>query len=268
MCLHQLIEAQAERRPNALAVVSRDEQISYRELNERANQLAHYLQTTGVGPEVLVALMVDRSVEMIVALLGILKAGGAYLPLDPVYPRDRVRFMLEDSRAKVLVTESRFAETVAGICETEVLVDAGREAIRQQDRSNPVNGAGADNLIYVIYTSGSTGLPKGAMVGHREVINCLFAKDRIYQLNVDDRMLCKTTLNFDPSIFEIFWPLIKGAQVALSQPNEQHDSAALMETALRHQVTIAYFVPTLLALFVAEPEVAGPAIAAPGVVWW
>ncbi|HEU5132645.1 MAG TPA: non-ribosomal peptide synthetase, partial [Pyrinomonadaceae bacterium] len=136
-------------------------------------------------------------------------------------------------------------------------VDADREVIQQQDRSNPVSGAGPDNLIYVIYTSGSTGLPKGAMVGHREVINCLFAKDQIYQLNADDRMLCKTTLNFDPSVFEIFWPLIKGAQVALSQPNEQHDSAALMQTALRNHVTIAYFVPPLLDLFIAEAEVHG-----------
>jgi len=255
ICLHQLIEAQAARIPEAVALVSRGEQTSYAELNERANQLAHYLKSLGVGPEVLVGVMLDRSVEMVVALLGILKAGAAYVPLDPSYPRERVRFMLEDAGVTILLSELAMMDRLPENGPTVLFVDAHKPAIQQQSRANPASNVSAGNLVYVIYTSGTTGRPKGVMLGHREVVNCVLWMQRAYALTPQDRMLCKTTLNFDPSVWEIFWPLLAGGQAVLSQPGEQHDSAALLRTIIGREVTIAYFVPSMLTLFLAEPEV-------------
>lgn len=255
LCLHQLIEAQVERTPEAVALISQGEPVSYRELNERANQLAHYLRSLGVGPDVLAGIMLDRSMEMVVTLLGILKAGGAYVPLDPEYPSERLRFMIEDAGVKVLVTQESLADRLPENRATVVLVDGDEEAIQKQSRTNPESAASADNLIYVIYTSGTTGQPKGVMLDHCEVVNCIAWMQETYALTPQDRMLCKTTLNFDPSVWEVFWPLLTGGQVVLSRPGEQQNVTALLETIIDQQVTIAYFVPSLLSLFLAEEEV-------------
>ncbi len=272
VCLHELIEAQVERTPEAFALISQQgERTSYRELNERANQLAHYLKSLGVGPEILVGVMLDRSVEMVVALLGILKAGGAYVPLDPDYPRERLRFMIEDSGARVLLTRpallSILPETEAEVlCVDErgqatlpdLFLSQTPESSREpEQRSSQEEGLApaASNLAYVIYTSGSTGTPKGAMVTHGGVVNCLLWMQETYALTEQDRMLCKTTLNFDPSVWEVFWPLLSGGQVVLTRPGEQQNVAALLETIVREQVTIAYFVPSLLSVFLAEEQV-------------
>ncbi len=252
VCLHELIEAQAARTPGAIALTSRDAAITYRKLNERANQLAHHLKSLGVGPEVLVGVMLDRSVEMVVALLGVLKAGGAYVPLDPDYPRERVRFMLEDAGVAVLLSEWGLADRLPDNGPTILFVDS--DEIRQQSRANLVSGVTADNLVYVIYTSGTTGQPKGSMLDHREVVNCVLWMQETYALTPEDRMLCKTTLNFDPSVWEIFWPLMVGGQVVLSRPGEQHDPAALVQTITNQEVTTAYFVPSMLSLVLAEKE--------------
>ncbi|HEX7773903.1 MAG TPA: amino acid adenylation domain-containing protein, partial [Pyrinomonadaceae bacterium] len=255
VCLHKLIEAQVERAPDAVALISQGEAVSYRKLNERANQLAHYLKSLGVGPDVLVGVMLDRSVEMVVALLGILKAGGAYVPLDPDYPRERLRFMIEDAGFDVLISQQGLVNRLPEIGARVVLVDSDKDAIQQQSRENPESGVNANNLVYVIYTSGTTGQPKGVMLGHSEVVNCLQWMQQTYALTPQDRMLCKTTLNFDPSVWEVFWPLLTGGQVVLSRPGEQQNVTALLETIIREQVTIAYFVPSLLALLLAEEEV-------------
>ncbi len=271
VCLHQLIETQAARTPEAVALISTAGKTSYRELNERANQLAHYLKSLGVGPEILVGVMLDRSVEMVVALLGILKAGGAYVPLDPEYPRERLRFMIEDSGARVLLTRpallSILPETEAAVlCVDELgqatlpdlfLSQTPERSRQPEQRTSQEEGLApaASNLAYVIYTSGSTGTPKGAMVTHGGVVNCLLWMQETYALTEQDRMLCKTTLNFDPSVWEVFWPLLSGGQVVLTRPGEQQNVAALLETIVREQVTIAYFVPSLLSVFLAEEQV-------------
>ncbi|HET7112590.1 MAG TPA: amino acid adenylation domain-containing protein, partial [Pyrinomonadaceae bacterium] len=255
VCLHQLIETQAAQTPDAVALISATEQLSYRELNERANQLAHYLLTFGVGPESLVSVMLDRSIDMVVALLGILKAGAAYVPLDPAYPRERLGFMLEDANATVLITQQSLVEKLPEMRQTVVLMDTDREAIQAQSRENPTTHVSAENLIYVIYTSGTTGQPKGAMLAHREVVNCVLWMQETYALTPHDRMLCKTTLNFDPSVWEIFWPFLTGGQVVLSAPGDEQDTAALLRTIIEREVTIAYMVPSLLTLFLTEREV-------------
>lgn len=251
-CLHELFETQAERTPNSVAVMSDGGSLSYRELDQRANQLAHLLRSLGAGPDARVALLLERSVEMIVALLGILKAGCAYVPLDPDYPVARLRFMLADSGAAVLLTDSRLAAPDAP-GPTTIYLDSDHDRLSQQSTARIASGVTPDNLAYIIYTSGSTGQPKGAMLPHRGIVNCVEWMQETYQLNESDRFLCKTSLNFDASVWEIFWPLAVGASLYLTRPAGQQDSAYLAETIVKHDVTFAYFVPSMLALFVQEP---------------
>ncbi len=255
-CLHEIIEEQVGKTPDHVALVSGEASWTYAELNEQANQLAHYLRRRGVGPESLVGIMMERSAAMVVALLGVLKAGGSYLPLDPDYPAERVSFMLADAGVKVLVSERHLVERLAANNASVILVDVERETIEQESRDNPVNEVDPDNLAYVLYTSGSTGTPKGAMLAHREVVNCVLWMQETYQLDERDRMLCKTTLNFDPSVWEIFWPLLVGARIVVATPEAQLGFAALLQTIIDEKITVAYFVPAMLAQFLAEPEVA------------
>jgi len=256
VCLHELIEAQVERTPAAAALISGDEQTSYRELNERANQFAHYLESLGAGPDVLVGVMLNRSVDMIVALLAVLKAGAAYVPLDPAYPRERLRFMIEDAGVSILLTEQALVDRLPENGPKRVLIDTDKTAIQPHSRMSPLSGVSAGNLVYIIYTSGTTGRPKGVMLDHREVVNCVLWMQSTYALTPQDSMLCKTTLNFDPSIWEIFWPLLTGGRVVLTRSEDQHDSAALLQIIIDRHVTIAYFVPAMLRLFLSEDGVA------------
>ena len=169
-CVHELFEMQVELTPDALAVLFEERHLNYRELNRRSNQLAHYLRKLGVGPEVLVGFCVERSLEMVVGILGILKAGGAYVPLDPAYPMERLAFMLEDAQVTVLLTQQRLLERLAAHPLPQgrvVCLDADWESITQESEQNLQSGAVSENLAYVIYTSGSTGRPKGAMIRHR-----------------------------------------------------------------------------------------------------
>jgi len=255
-CIQEIFAEQVEKTPDHIALVSSEGSLRYAELNSRANQLAHYLRKRGVGPESLVGIMIERSTAMVVALLGILKAGGSYLPLDPDYPRDRLSFMLSDAGVEVLLSETHLSERLPQTGSPVILVDAERDAIQQESDANPVTAATPDNLAYVLYTSGSTGQPKGAMLAHREVVNCVLWMQQTYELNAADRMLCKTTLNFDPSVWEVFWPLMVGSRIVLTTPGAQLDSAALLQTIIDEQATVAYFVPSMLALFLSEPEVA------------
>ena len=256
-CIHELFEQQALRTPDQVAVVFDKERVSYRELNERSNQLAHYLRRRGVGPESLVGIMMERSAAMVVTLLGILKAGASYLPLDPDYPRERLSFMLADAGVKVLATEQHLVERLPENNALLILVDGEREEIERESRANPESRVNPDNLAYVLYTSGSTGQPKGAMLAHREVVNCVRWMQETYKLDERDRMLCKTTLNFDPSVWEIFWPLMVGARIVVATLEAQLDSSALLQTIVNEKATVAYFVPSMLAHFLAEAEVAG-----------
>ncbi|MCC5624541.1 condensation domain-containing protein, partial [Nostoc sp. CHAB 5715] len=198
-CVHQLFEAQAEQTPEAIAVVFENQQLNYRELNARSNQLAHYLQTLGVGPEVLVGICVERSLEMVVGLLGILKAGGAYVPLDSQLPKERLAYMLSDAQVSVLLTQQKLVTQLPEHGADLVCLDTDWRRISLESEENPVSGVGFDNLAYVIYTSGSTGKPKGAMNTHSGISNRLLWMRSAYQLTAADRVLQKTPFSFDVS---------------------------------------------------------------------
>ena len=212
-CIHQLFEQQVELTPDAVAVVFDNQQLTYRELNYRANQLAHYLQTLGVKLDVLVGICVERSLEMIVGLLGILKAGGAYLPLDPEYPQDRLNFILEDAQVSVLLTQQQLVEQLPQHQAQLVCLDTDWQKITQNSESNPKNTAKSDNLAYVIYTSGSTGKPKGVLVNHLNVVRLFAATNSWYNFNSQDVWTLFHSYAFDFSVWEIWGALLYGGRL-------------------------------------------------------
>ncbi|MBN3947422.1 MAG: amino acid adenylation domain-containing protein [Nostoc sp. NMS7] len=226
ICLHQLIEAQVERSPDAIAVSFAEENLTYYTLNQRANQLAHYLQTLGVKPEILVGICVERSAEMLVGLLGILKAGAAYLPLDPDYPQERLELILSDSQVPLLLTDSQklFADDEQ---RKVICLRSNQDKIATYSQDNPAPCATADNLAYVIYTSGSTGKPKGVEIPHGAVVN--FLKSMRYQpgITVSDVLLAVTTISFDIAALELYLPLITGAQVVIAPRKVATDGTLL-----------------------------------------
>ncbi|BAY78314.1 amino acid adenylation domain-containing protein [Nostoc linckia NIES-25] len=214
-CIHQLFEEQVHRTPNAVAVVFGDEQLTYDELNCRANQLANYLQTLGVKSDTLVGICVERSIEMVVGLLGILKAGGAYVPLDPEYPSDRLSFMLEDAQVAVLLTQQRLLEKLPQHQAQVVCLDTDWQSISASSQENSITSVQADNLAYVIYTSGSTGRPKGVLIQHGAIANHCCIIQQTYALEKSDRVLQFASINFDASIEQIFPTLMVGATLVL-----------------------------------------------------
>jgi amino acid adenylation domain-containing protein len=226
-CLQDLFERQALRTPDAIAIVFEDEQVTYRELHDRANQLAHYLRRLGVGPDVLVGVCVERSVEMLVALLGILKAGGAYVPLDPTYPKERLAYMLEDANVSVLLTQERLSDHLPMHPARVLRLDADWQEIAEESCENPLNRSVAESLAYVIYTSGSTGKPKGVQISHRAVVNFLRSMSREPGLSQDDVMLALTTLSFDIAALELFLPISVGARVVLLSRETAADALQL-----------------------------------------
>ncbi len=266
-CIHQLFEIQVEQTPDAVAVVfvderseaSRrvDEQLTYRELNYQANQLAHHLQTLGVEPEVLVGVCLERSVEMVIGLLGILKAGGAYVPLDPTYPKERLALMLQDTQTPVLLTQRHLVKTLPPHQAQVICLDtdwkANADGSGLQYQSNPVSGVTIENLAYVIYTSGSTGKPKGVMNTHMGLCNRLLWMQDVYHLTETDRVLQKTPFSFDVSIWEFFWPLLNGICLVVAQPGGHQDSAYLVKLIAKEQITTIHFVPSMLQVFLEDP---------------
>ncbi|WP_193196876.1 non-ribosomal peptide synthetase [Nostoc sp. MG11] len=216
-CIHQLFEEQVERTPDAVAVVYGDQQLTYHELNCQANQLAHYLKSLGVGADMLIGICVERSLEMVVGLLGILKAGGAYLPLDPEYPQERLQFMLADTRLKVLLTQEKFVETLhtTSLDQTRVVcLDIDWQSIKEVNHDNLNSTVSSQNLAYVIYTSGSTGTPKGVIVTHQAVNRLVFNTNYI-QLTPDDRVAQAANIAFDAATFEIWGALLHGAKLVI-----------------------------------------------------
>ncbi len=221
-CFHQRFAGQAERTPAALAVVCEQERLSYRELNERANQLAHYLQRQGIGPESLVGVLMERSVELVVALLAVLKAGAAYVPLDPGYPAERLSFMIEDARVRLLLTAQDLDERVRVAAEVPVLKVANARAQFAAESSEEVQSdVGAENLAYVIYTSGSTGTPKGAMITHGGLLNYLQWASEAYQVGAAEQGApLHSPLSFDLTVTSLFGPLLVGQSVVLLKAGE------------------------------------------------
>ncbi len=250
--LHSLIEDQVERTPDALALAFEDQRLTYRQLNQRANQLAHHLQKLGVGPDTLVGICVERSIEMVVGLLGIIKAGGAYVPMDPEYPKDRLAFMLQDAAAPVLLTQERLAGSIPAHKGKVIRLDADWPEIAKESAANPRSAAGAQNLAYMIYTSGSTGRPKGAMNTHVAIVNRLLWMQDEYKLNATDRVLQKTPFSFDVSVWEFFWPLLTGAGLVVAVPGGHKDGSYLAALIAREKITTLHFVPSMLAVFLEE----------------
>lgn len=246
LALHHLFEAQAERTPNAVAVVFEERQLTYRDLNHRANQLAHYLQSLGVGPETLVGLCVERSIEMVVGLLGILKAGAAYVPLDPEYPPERLAFMLNDAGAPVLLTQERLLPRLPSHQSRAICLDTDWSRIASQSVASPNIKTGGDHLAYIIYTSGSTGRPKGAMISHRAICNHMLWMQSALPLSETDRVLQKTPFSFDASVWEFYAPLMTGARLVMAPPGAHQDSAYLVSLIAQQQITILQLVPSLL----------------------
>ncbi|HEX5760996.1 MAG TPA: amino acid adenylation domain-containing protein [Thermoanaerobaculia bacterium] len=253
--LHGLFLAQAARSPGATALVCAGESLTYAELAARAGRLARRLRQEGVGPETRVAVCLERSPDLAVALLAVLAAGGAYVPLDPDYPAERLALMLADSRAALLLAGSGTPDLPPGARRLDI-AELGRELA---DASSAPLGADVPPaaLAYVLYTSGSTGRPKGVMVPHGAAANHLLWAQSRYPLEPADRVLLKTPISFDVSVRELFWPLAAGAAVVMARPGGQRDPAYLAELALRERVTVANFVPTLLAAFLDEPALAG-----------
>jgi amino acid adenylation domain-containing protein/thioester reductase-like protein/FkbM family methyltransferase len=254
-CIHQLFEEQVQHTPDAVAVTFGNQQLTYHELNCRANSLAHYLQSLGVKPDTLVGICVERSLEMVIGILGILKAGGAYVPLDPEYPQERLSFMLEDAALSVLLTQQKLVEKLPQHQARVVCLDTDWEIIPQSNQQNPITGVQATNLAYVIYTSGSTGKPKGAMNTHLGICNRLLWMQQAYQLTAVDCILQKTPFSFDVSVWEFFWPLLTGACLVVAKPGGHKDSAYLVNIILEQQVTTLHFVPSMLRVFIEEESV-------------
>jgi amino acid adenylation domain-containing protein len=248
-CIHQLFEAQVEKTPDAVAVVLENQKLTYRELNYKANQLAHYLQKLGVKPEVLVGICVERSLEMVIAILGILKAGGAYVPLDPEYPQERLAYMLEDSQVKVLLTQEKLLTQIADSQIKTICLDSDWQEISKEEISNLASFLAWENIAYVIYTSGSTGKPKGAMNTHQGICNRLLWMQSAYKLNEADRVLQKTPFSFDVSVWEFFWPLLNGASLVIAKPGGHRDRSYLIDLICNEKITTLHFVPSMLQVF-------------------
>jgi amino acid adenylation domain-containing protein/non-ribosomal peptide synthase protein (TIGR01720 family) len=249
-CIHELFEAQAERTPDAAAVVYEDRQLTYRELNRRANQLAHRLREMGVGPETLVALCVERSPEMIVGLLGILKAGGAYVPLDPALPEERLACLVEDTQARVILTQHSLAETLTGIAAEVICLDTDMDILSRQSYENVVSRATVENLVYVIFTSGSTGRPKGVAVEHRQLANYVNAiLDRL-DLATGSGFAMISTFAADLGNTVLFPSLCSGGCLHLVSQERATTPDALADYFSRHEIDCLKIVPShLTALF-------------------
>ncbi|MEG4490504.1 amino acid adenylation domain-containing protein [Microcoleus sp. D3_18_C4] len=249
--IHQLFEAQVDRNPDTIAVVFEDQKLTYRELNERANQVAHYLQKLGVKPEVLVGICTERSLDMIVGLLGILKAGGAYVPIDPSYPLERIAYILSDARVKILVTEQKMLALLPEQEAQLVCLDADWGRISQQSQANPDQRANSDNLAYTIYTSGSTGKPKGVQIYHQSLVNFLNSMREAPGLTESDILLAVTTICFDIAALEIYLPLMVGAKIVLASREVTANGELLLSTLQNCGVTVLQATPATWRLLLA-----------------
>ncbi|QGQ96125.1 amino acid adenylation domain-containing protein [Paenibacillus psychroresistens] len=249
--IHQVFEEQVERSPHHVAVVFREQQLTYQELNERANQLARVIRAKGVQADSIVGIMVDRSIEMIVGILGILKAGGAYLPIDPEYPQERIAFMLEDSGSDILLTQHKFNLKISFKQET-LFID--NENLYRGESANLEAVTKSNHLAYVLYTSGTTGKPKGVMIEHHSVANRLHWMQEQYPLQANDVIMQKTPITFDVSVWELFWWSWTGASVYFLGSDEEKDPQLIIRAIEKHNITVLHFVPSMLNAFLNHIE--------------
>nr|EIU2697213.1 non-ribosomal peptide synthase/polyketide synthase [Pseudomonas aeruginosa] len=252
--VHRLFEEQVERTPTAPALAFGEERLDYAELNRRANRLAHALIERGIGADRLVGVAMERSIEMVVALMAILKAGGAYVPVDPEYPEERQAYMLEDSGVQLLLSQSHLKLPLAqGV--QRIDLDQADAWLENHAENNPGVELNGENLAYVIYTSGSTGKPKGAGNRHSALSNRLCWMQQAYGLGVGDTVLQKTPFSFDVSVWEFFWPLMSGARLVVAAPGDHRDPAKLVELINREGVDTLHFVPSMLQAFLQDEDV-------------
>jgi len=253
-CLHELFELQVERTPDAVAVMYENQFLTYRELDARANKLARHLQRLEVGADSLVGLCAERSLEMVVGLLGILKAGGAYVPLDPEYPAQRLTFMVKDAGAKVVLTQGHLVEALPASGVPVIRLDADWAAIEGEDSGRVKSAVTPADLAYMIYTSGSTGQPKGVMNTHQGIVNRLLWMLDTYEMTPADRLVQKTPFSFDVSVWEFFWPLLTGARLVMARPGGHRDAAYLARLVAEEKITKMHFVPSMLQVFLEQED--------------
>lgn len=240
---HRLMEEQVAATPGSVALILDQQRWTYKELNERANQLAHYLRDVGLGPESRVAILMERSFDMVVALFAVWKAGGAYVPLDPAYPAERLDYMLEDAQVGVLLTHRNLHQAVSTYSGDVIKLDEEWKTIQEEKNENLASSSTSGNLAYVIYTSGSTGKPKGTMVTHEALVNFLVSVSREPGIKADDVVLAVTTLSFDIAALEIYLPLITGASLVLATRQEAMDGVLLARKLTEHGVTMMQATP-------------------------
>ncbi|WP_235006684.1 non-ribosomal peptide synthetase [Calothrix rhizosoleniae] len=242
-CIHQLFEEQVEKTPNNLAAVFEQEELTYQQLNQKANQLAHYLLANGVKPETKIGICLERSMEMLIGLLAILKAGATYIPLDPAYPQQRLEFILSDAQISILLTDISKINFNNTKVEKLVCLTTDRENITVQPQENPTSQVNANHLAYIIYTSGSTGKPKGVEIQHHAVINFLTSMQQKPGLNQEDTLLAVTTISFDIAALELYLPLITGAKLILATKEIAGDGKLLSELIETEGVTVMQATP-------------------------
>ena len=258
-CVHQLFEQQVEQSPGAVALAYGDEQFTFRELNARANQLAHYLRKRGVGPEVLVGICMERSIEMIVGLLGILKAGGAYVPLDPAYPKERLAFILQDTAVPVLLTQQRLLEALPDCGAKVICLDSNWEIIDGEKTDNLVSEATAENLAYVIYTSGSTGKPKGVLVTHGNVVRLFTSTRHWFNFDENDVWTLFHSYAFDFSVWEIWGALLYGGRLVVVPYWISRSFEAFYNLICQEKVTVLNQTPSAFRQLIRTEETIGVA---------
>jgi amino acid adenylation domain-containing protein len=249
-CIHNQFEAQVERTPDNIAVIFGEQKLTYKELNQRSNQLAHYLQNLGVQPETPVGICLERSLEMVIGILGILKAGAAYVPLDPDYPAQRLEYIISETQVPVILTNNNLVLSN----NNTVCLNKDWLQIAQQPDHNITTSVNPDNAIYVIYTSGSTGNPKGVINTHRGISNRLWWMQQQYGLEIGEPVLQKTPFSFDVSVWEFFWTLLNGACLVIAKPGGHQDLKYLVEIIESEKITTLHFVPAILGVFLEELE--------------
>lgn len=242
--VQNLIQAQVVRAPNSVALICDETQMTYVELNRRANQLAHYLRTRGVQPETLVGICVTRSLEMVIGILGILKAGGAYVPLDPSYPKDRLAFILDDARAQLVITQAELLDTLPRSNAQTLCLDRDWADIAQQPATDPEQTASPENLVYVIYTSGSTGKPKGVMITHANLYHFVRIACTAMEIRSDDVCLQTASINYALSVRQLMIPLCYGATIVIATSEQTHDPRLLFDLIKRRRISIMDVVPS------------------------
>lgn len=250
-CFHLLFEQQADQAPYKVAIAFENQEMTYGELNQRSNQLAHYLMELGVGPDVLVGVYVERSIEMMIGVLGILKAGGAYVPLDPTYPEERIAFMIEDARMSVILTQDELETSIPENEAVTICLDADWDEIAQQSKQSPYPEVRGENLAYVIFTSGSTGRPKGVQVPHHAVLNFLVSMAQDPGFTLDDVLLAVTTLSFDIHVLELYLPLIVGSKVVIVSRETATDGERLLAALDASKATLMQATPSTWRLLIA-----------------